>query len=101
MLSEWMAVLLLAAGGMAFDAAVQVISRSRQSINGKVLALSITNGAFVFGVLVACYMVDGFTVRGEWGEGWLDWVTLVEGFLAGYAWILAASLWRFVTEAER
>jgi hypothetical protein len=100
MISEWMAVLLLAGAGAVFDGAVQVVIHSPIQSTGKVLALTIVNGVFVFMILAAAYFVDGFEVRGQWGEGWLDWVTVVECVLAGYGWIFVASFWRFVTQTE-
>jgi len=98
--SEWMAVLVLAGAGMVFDAAVQLVINSQHRSPGKVLVLTIVNGVFLFSVIATAYLVDGFVIRGEWGEGWLDWVTLVECVLAGYAWVFVASLWRFVTEVK-
>ena len=52
----------------------------------------------IFLVLVIVYFIDGMTVRGEYGEGWLDWVTLVEGFLAAYLPVSLAFVWRVIVK---
>ncbi|MBT9173904.1 MAG: hypothetical protein DDT21_02310 [Syntrophomonadaceae bacterium] len=97
MLSEFFGITLLLLLGILFDQLVLVLIRAKKEAGITILLLSFMNNTMIFLVLVVVYFIDGMTVRGEWGEGWLNWVTLIEGFLAAYLPVSLSFVWRVET----
>lgn len=96
MISEIGAAVLCFGLGILFDALTQAIIRSQRDVPTRSAGLVFVNNGLWFLVVALTYFVDGFTVHGEWGEGWFDWTTLTQNFAAAYAWITVASVWRLL-----
>lgn len=98
MIDKWLAILFVVALGILFDQAIVTIARSQQVASVRMLLITFVNNAMLFCVLALSYYVDGFTMHGALGMGWLDWTTVAANFFIGYGIMSFFTLWRVVKE---
>ncbi len=100
MISEWLVIFILFVLGVLFDRAVLLIIQAQHNRPLTILLLTVSNNVMVLLCLVMVYFVHGFAVHPGYGEGWLDWVTLVEAFGAAYLPVSFGFVARVITKKE-
>lgn len=95
-MSELGAALFCLILGFIFDAIVQTVAANRRGAVVKVAGMVFANNALWFSVVVLTYLVEGFVVHGELGEGWLDWTTIMQNMAAAYAPVTLLSIGRLL-----
>jgi len=98
MITGWTAAIVLLAVGLSFDRLIIVIAQSRQSVAVRILLVTWINNVLIFVVVAITYYMDGFTIRGEYGEGWLDWYHVISNFFWAYVITSFACMWRVIRD---